>query len=59
MNLRASHRVDTPGWPPLYCLRESDALSAGAERAPLVSTVLILVRNADGGEEWTPWRAVP
>lgn len=30
---RATHRVDTPAHPPLYCLREADALGAAEGRA--------------------------
>lgn len=59
-NYRATHRVETPGRPPLYCLRETDALDAAGARAPATSTVSLLVRDdRRKTESWEFWRTVP
>lgn len=56
---RATHRVDTPGLPPLFCLREEDALGACEERGG-VSSVYLLVRHPrTGAESWDFWRTAP
>jgi hypothetical protein len=56
---RATHRVDTPGLPPLYCLREADALE-GAEEREGKSAIYLHGRHARTGEEtWDFWRTWP
>jgi hypothetical protein len=56
---RATHRVDTPGLPPLYCLREQDALEAAAERGG-TSAIYLHGRHARTGvETWDFWRTWP
>ena len=54
---RATHRVDTPGLPPLYCLREQDALGAAEERGG-TSAIYLHVKDRKG-EAWEFWRMHP
>lgn len=56
---RATHRVDTPGLPPLFCLREADALRCAEERG-VTSSIFLHVRDRSGGREgWEFWRTAP
>lgn len=52
---RATHRLDTPGHPPLYALREGDALLAAEQRRPTPSTIYV----SDRAGAWSPWRGYP
>lgn len=53
-SLRATHRADRPGLPPLYCLRVADAESALVEGA----SISVLVRDSRTDlESWQFWRA--
>lgn len=55
---RATHLVETPGLPPLYCLREADALCAAEERGS--ASIFIHGRHAKTGvESWDFWRMWP
>lgn len=55
---RATHRVDTPGLPPLYCLREEDALRGAEGRG--ASQIYLHGRHARTGvESWDFWRTWP
>lgn len=56
---RATHRVETPGLPPLYALRESDALESAEGRGG-TSMVFVHGRHARTGvESWDFWRMYP
>lgn len=55
---RATHRVDAPGLPPLYCLTEADALHGAEERGS--AAIYMHGRHAKTGvESWDFWRTWP
>jgi hypothetical protein len=56
---RATHRVDTPGLPPLYCLREADAIQAAEERGGTSAIYLHGKHPKTGEESWDFWRSWP
>ncbi len=54
----ASHKVETPGLPPLFACREAEALdSARLRHARTGESSTILVRDAR--DQWCAWRSVP
>ena len=52
---RATHRVDTPGLPPLFTLTADDAVEAAERRG--ASAVYVYGRHPrTGAESWDFWR---
>jgi len=56
---RATHMVLTPGHPPLYCLREDDALRRCEERATPSEVHLCTLDRRTGQCSWGFWRMAP